>query len=113
MSEIEKLVIFKTPKELEETKKELEENFNFRFSVQLRRMKLRLDMDGRSQDEDAAVAYILCDMQEIESVLWTFYMCCDTTEMAAKALYANTIGCVLMSLKYLLVQGTKNIDLRL
>lgn len=112
MSEIEKLVIFKTPKELEETKKELEENFNFRFSAQLRRMKLRLDMDGRSQDEDAAVAYILCDMQEIESVLWTFYMCCDTTEMAAKALYANTIGCVLMSLKYLLVQGTKNIDVQ-
>ena len=39
MSEIEKLVIFKTPKELEETKKELEENFHFRFSTQLRRMK--------------------------------------------------------------------------
>ena len=47
MSEIEKLVIFKTPKELEETKKELEENFNFRFSTQLRRMKLGLDMGAR------------------------------------------------------------------
>ena len=52
MSEIEKLVIFKTPKELEETKKELEENFHFRFSTQLRRMKLGLDMDGYSQGED-------------------------------------------------------------
>ena len=112
MSEIEKLVIFKTPKELEETKKELEENFNFRFSTQLRRMKLGLDMDGYSQGEDAAVAYILCDMQNIESVLWAFNMCCGTTEMAAKALYANTIGCVLMSLKYLMVQGTKNIDVQ-
>lgn len=112
MSEIEKLVIFKTPKELEETKKELEENFNFRFSTQLRRMKLGLDMDGCSQGEDAAVAYILCDMQNIESVLWAFNMCCGTTEMAAKALYANTIGCVLMSLKYLMVQGTKNIDVQ-
>lgn len=112
MSEIEKLVIFKTPKELEETKKELEENFHFRFSTQLRRMKLGLDMDGYSQGEDAAVAYILCDMQNIESVLWAFNMCCGTTEMAAKALYANTIGCVLMSLKYLMVQGTKNIDVQ-
>ena len=112
MSEIEKLVIFKTQKELEETKKELEENFNFRFSTQLRRMKLGLDMDGYSQGEDAAVAYILCDMQNIESVLWAFNMCCGTTEMAAKALYANTIGCVLMSLKYLMVQGTKNIDVQ-
>lgn len=112
MSEIEKLVIFKTPKELEETKKELEENFHFRFSTQLRRMKLGLDMDWHSQGEDAAVAYILCDMQNIESVLWAFNMCCGTTEMAAKALYANTIGCVLMSLKYLMVQGTKNIDVQ-
>ena len=112
MSEIEKLVIFKTPKEIEETKKELEENFHFRFSTQLRRMKLGLDMDWHSQGEDAAVAYILCDMQNIESVLWAFNMCCGTTEMAAKALYANTIGCVLMSLKYLMVQGTKNIDVQ-
>ena len=112
MSKIEKLVIFKTPKELEETKKELEENFHFRFSTQLRRMKLGLDMDWHSQGEDAAVAYILCDMQNIESVLWAFNMCCGTTEMAAKALYANTIGCVLMSLKYLMVQGTKNIDVQ-
>lgn len=40
MSEIEKLVIFKTPKELEETKKELEENIAYH------RIKIRF---GREQ----------------------------------------------------------------
>lgn len=110
MSKIEDLVIFKNEKDLSETKKSMEEIFGISFQSYVRCLEVGLDAEGLSHDDDSAVAHILADMGKKDSILWIFSLCCEDSREAAKILYANTIGCVLMSLNYLSAQQVKSVD---
>lgn len=110
MSKIEDLVIFKNQKDLSETKKSMEKIFEISFQSYVRCMEVGLDAEGLPHDDDSAVAHILADMGRKDSILWIFSLCCENSQEAAKILYANTIGCVLMSLNYLSAQQVKSVD---
>lgn len=112
MSKIEDLVIFKNEKELSETEKSIEKILGISFQSYVRRLEIGLDAEGRSHDDDSAVAHILADMGKKDSILWIFSLCCEDSREAAKILYANTISCVLASLNYLSAQQVKSVDLQ-
>lgn len=110
MSKIEDFVIFKNEKNLSETKKSMEKIFGISFQSYVRSLEVGLDSEGLSHDDDSAVAHILADMGKKDSILWIFSLCCEDCDEAAKILYANTIGCVLMSLNYLSAQQVKSVE---
>ena len=88
----------------------MEEIFGISFQSYVRCLEVGLDAEGLSHDDDSAVAHILADMGKKDSILWIFSLCCEDSREAAKILYANTIGCVLMSLNYLSAQRVKSVD---
>ena len=103
---IEKMVLFENQKQLEETRDELERCKRFSFRLYAKELPLELTLSHEENNEVNAVKAILKDMEKGNwPMLHYFRMHCKSDSNPRKILQANAIGCVMMSLRYLIARN--------
>lgn len=103
---IEKMVLFENQKQLEETRDELERCKRFSFRLYAKELPLELTLSHEENNEVNAVKAILKDMEKGNwPMLHYFRMHCKSDSNPPKILQANAIGCVMMSLRYLIARN--------